>query len=84
LLEEQPGWVVCGEAADGRAAVELATEHQPDVAVIDISMPLLNGLEVTREIKKYSAKTEVLIFTMHDIDQLAREILQAGAKGYLL
>jgi DNA-binding NarL/FixJ family response regulator len=84
LLEEQPGWVVCGEAADGRTAVELATEHQPDIAVLDISMPELNGLEATRQIKKSSPKTEILIFTMHDSDQLTREIFQAGARGYLL
>jgi DNA-binding NarL/FixJ family response regulator len=84
LLEEQPGWVVCGEAADGRTAVELATKHQPDVAVLDISMPQLNGLEATRQLKKCSPKTEILVFTMHDSDQLAREIFQAGAIGYLL
>jgi DNA-binding NarL/FixJ family response regulator len=84
LLEEQPGWEVCAEAADGRRAVEVAKEHKPDVAVVDISMPHLNGLEVTRQIKKALPRTEVLVFTMHEDEQLIRDVLAAGARGYLL
>ncbi|MXP63556.1 response regulator transcription factor [Roseomonas sp. M0104] len=84
LLEQQEGWAVCGEAASGRAAVELARSLTPDVAVIDVAMPDLNGLETTRQIRKASPRTEVLIFTMHESEQLVREVLAAGAKGYLL
>ena len=84
LLEQQEGWTVCGEASGGREAVELARRLQPDVAVLDVAMPDLNGLEATRQIRKASARTEVLVFTMHESEQLVREVLAAGAKGYLL
>jgi DNA-binding NarL/FixJ family response regulator len=84
LLEAQEGWTVCGEAVSGREAVEMAENLQPDVAVLDISMPSLNGLDATRIIRKASPKTEILIFTMHETEQLVREVLAAGAKGYLL
>jgi DNA-binding NarL/FixJ family response regulator len=84
LIEEQPGWEVCAESVDGRKAVELAKEHRPDVAIVDISMPELNGLEATRQIKKAVPKTEVLIFSMHEDEQLVRDVLAAGARGYLL
>ena len=84
LIEEQPGWEVCAEAVDGRQAVALAKEHKPDIAIIDISMPELNGLEATRQIKKALPRIEVLIFTMHEDEQLVRDVLAAGAKGYLL
>jgi DNA-binding NarL/FixJ family response regulator len=84
LLEERPGWTVCAEAATGRAAVELARQHRPNVAVIDISMPELNGLEATRRIRHELPDTEVLVFTMHDSEELIREVLGAGARGYLL
>jgi len=84
LLESQPGWEVCGEARDGRAAVELAGRLMPDVAVLDISMPELNGLEATRKIRAVSPGTEVLVFTMHDAEDLVREVFAAGARGYLL
>src|SRR5882757_8355457 len=84
LVEEQPGWKVCAEATTGRQAVELAKQHKPDVAVLDISMPELNGLEATRQIRKALPNTEVLIFTMHESDELVRDVLTAGGRGYLL
>jgi DNA-binding NarL/FixJ family response regulator len=84
IIEEHPGWTVCGEAANGREAVELAVREKPDVAVLDLSMPELNGLEATRQIRKALPQTEILIFTMHENEQLVREVLAAGARGYLL
>ncbi|MCG7360394.1 response regulator transcription factor [Roseomonas sp. ACRSG] len=84
MLEAHANWEVCGEALNGREAVELAAQLLPDIAILDISMPSLNGLDATRMIRKSSPKTEVLIFTMHDSEQLIREVLSAGAKGYLL
>ena len=84
LLETESGWEVCAEASNGREAVEKAKELRPDVAVLDISMPLLNGVEATRQIRKLSPKTEVLILTMHDSESLIQEVLGAGARGYIL
>jgi len=84
LLEKQPGWKVEAEANNGRDAVAKAIELKPDVAVIDISMPALNGLEATRQIVKETEHTKVLIITMHESDPLIREVLDAGAKGYIL
>jgi DNA-binding NarL/FixJ family response regulator len=84
LLETKSGWQVCAEAANGREAVEKAEELTPDVAVLDIGMPLLNGVEATRQIRKLSPKTEVLILTMHDSEVLIQEVLEAGARGYIL
>jgi DNA-binding NarL/FixJ family response regulator len=84
LLEQQQNWAVCGEARTGREAVEMSRQLEPDVVVLDVAMPDMNGLEATRKIRKYSTKTEVLIFTVHDSEQLIREVLSAGAKGYLL
>jgi len=83
LLEEQPGWEVAAEAADGREAVEKAKLVQPDVTILDLSMPELNGLEAAKEILK-SVPTKVLILTMYDSDPLIRQTLEAGARGYLL
>jgi len=84
LLETEKGWEVCAEAANGREAVQKAEELTPDVAVLDIGMPLLGGVEATRQIRKVSPKTEVLILTMHDSEVLIREVLEAGARGYIL
>src|SRR5216684_6635585 len=84
LLETERGWQVCAEAANGREAVEKAGELKPDVAVLDIGMPLLNGVEATRQIRKLSPKTEILILTMHDSELLVQEVLGAGAHGYIL
>jgi DNA-binding NarL/FixJ family response regulator len=83
LLEEQPGWEVAAEAADGREAVEKAKLVQPDVTILDLSMPELNGLDAAREILK-TVPTKVLILTMYDSDPLIRQTLEAGARGYLL
>jgi DNA-binding NarL/FixJ family response regulator len=84
LLEERPGWQVVAEATNGRDAVELALKLKPDVVILDMSMPELNGLEATRRIRKELPKTEVLVFTMHESEELMREVLAAGARGYLL
>ena len=84
LLEAHPGWSVCAEAATGREAVELCIKHRPQVAVLDLSMPELNGLEATRRIRQEVPDTEVLVFTMHESEELVREVLAAGARGYLL
>ncbi len=84
LLEAQPGWQVCAEAADGRETVEKAKELKPDVVILDISMPTLNGLEATRHIAKEVPQSRVLILTMHESEQVIREVLDAGARGYLL
>ena len=84
LLESRKGWQVCCEAANGREAVKLAEEGKPDIALLDIGMPLLNGIEATRQIRKVSPKTEVLILTMHDSDTIVQGVLEAGARGYIL
>src|SRR5580704_1747158 len=84
LLEAQPGWEVAAEAADGRDAVEKAKRIKPDITILDISMPSLNGLEAARQIVKSVAQTKVLVLTMHDSDPLIQQVLEAGARGYLL
>ena len=84
LLESQPGWKVLGEAVTGREAVELAKRLQPDVVVMDLSLPELNGLDAARQILKDSPRTEILVLTMHHSEELARDVLQAGARGYVL
>src|SRR5262249_31203086 len=84
ILEAQPGWQVCGEASNGREAVRLVRELEPQIVVLDLETPELNGLEATRQIKKEFPDTEVLIFTMHETEQLIRDVLAAGARGYVL
>jgi len=84
VLENQPGWKVCGEASDGRQAVELAKQLGPDVIVMDIAMPVLNGLEATRQIRKAIPQAEVLILTMDESERLVSQALAAGARGYIL
>jgi len=84
IIEAQPNWQVAAEAGDGREAVQKALETKPDVAVIDYSLPLVNGVEATRQIRAALPHTEVLIFTMHDNEALIQELLKAGARGYLL
>jgi DNA-binding NarL/FixJ family response regulator len=84
LLESQPGWEVAGEAVTGREAVDLAKRLYPDIVVMDISLPELNGLDAARQILKDSPRTEVLILTMHHSEELVRDVLQAGARGYVL
>jgi DNA-binding NarL/FixJ family response regulator len=84
MLESHPGWEVCGEAKDGREAVELASKEKPDLILLDIGMPNLNGLEAARQILAVSPDIAILILTMHDSDQVVREVLRAGARGFLL
>ena len=84
LFDTKAGWEVCGEASDGRQTVEKAQELRPDVVVLDIGMPSLNGLETTRLLKKMLPQTKVLILTLHESEQLIREVLDAGAMGFLL
>ena len=84
ILESQEGWQVVAEAADGREALAKTIETKPDVAIIDYSLPAMNGAEVTREICSRTPGVEVLIFTMHDREALIRQVLAAGARGYLL
>jgi len=84
LVESRPGWEVCGEAADGREAVKAAIRLKPDLVLLDIGMPSLNGLDATRQILAESPETRVLILTMHDSEQVVREVLAAGARGFLL
>jgi DNA-binding NarL/FixJ family response regulator len=84
LLEEQAGWQVVAEAVDGREAVDKATKLKPDAVVIDIAMPSLNGLEAVRQIVKAVPHARVLVLTMYDSDPLIQQVLQAGARGYLL
>jgi DNA-binding NarL/FixJ family response regulator len=79
VLEAHSGWKVAGEAANGREAVEMVARLTPDVVVLDISMPEMNGLEATREIL-----SQILIMTLHESEELVREVLAAGARGYLL
>lgn len=84
ILEGHNGWSVVAEAADGKDAVAKAVETSPNVAVVDYSLPVMNGAEVTRQIRARVPNTEVLIFTMHDSDALIAEVLQAGARAFLL
>jgi DNA-binding NarL/FixJ family response regulator len=84
LLETQPGWKVIAEATDGREAVEKAQSMHPDIAIVDIGMPSLNGLEATRQIVKKAPRTRVLVLTMHDTNPLIQQVVKAGARGYVL
>jgi len=84
LIESRPEWEVCGEATTGREAVEKASNLKPNVVVMDIAMPELNGLEATRQVLKAVPRTAVLILTAHESEQLVREVLEAGAQGYVL
>ncbi len=84
LLESRTGWEVIGEAADGREAIKKTGELNPDVIVMDMFMPNLNGLEATREIHATYPEAKVLILTLHDLPDLARAVREAGAKGLVL
>src|SRR5215470_9007303 len=83
LLNSRTDWEVCGEAVDGREAVEKAKELKPDVIVMDISMPRLNGLEATRVIRKEVPQSEILIFSQHAAAEMRPVALQAGAQDYI-
>jgi DNA-binding NarL/FixJ family response regulator len=84
ILEAHEGWAVVAEACDGKEAIGKAVESKPDVAIIDYSLPLMNGIEVTRQIRARVPDAEILIFTMHDSNVLVGELLEAGARAYLL
>jgi DNA-binding NarL/FixJ family response regulator len=84
IIETRADWTMGGEAADGREAVALALKLKPDVAIVDYSMPVLNGLEVCRRIKSHHLHTEVLVLTMHESEEVLSEALLAGARGFLL
>ena len=84
ILEDRRDWEVVAEAGDGREAVKKVLEHEPDVAILDIGMPLLNGIEATRQIVKRAPTVRVLILSMHSDEAYITQALQAGAKGYLL
>src|SRR6266404_5438248 len=84
VLHSQPGWKVVGEAANGREAVQKAIELKPDVAVVDIGMPELDGVEAVRQIRDAVPETKVLVLTMHESDHMVRRALDVGALGYLL
>ena len=84
LLEKHENWIVCGEASNGRMAVEMAEKLRPDFVILDISMPELNGLEATRQILRKHPELKVLIFTMHETEKVILEVLEAGARGVVL
>ena len=84
VLTTQPGWEICGEASNGREAVEKVAALKPNIVVIDIGMPELNGLEATRQIIKADEMAKVLVLTVHESHQVVREVLDAGARGYIL
>lgn len=84
ILERHPGWVVCGEASTGRQAIEEAIRLKPDVILMDISMPELNGLDATPQILEKVPQAKVLILSAHDSERLIRQMLSSGARGYML
>jgi DNA-binding NarL/FixJ family response regulator len=83
-LSDRAEWTIVAEAANGRQAVKLAAELAPDIAILDLTMPELNGLDATREIRAATPDTRILIVTAHESEQLVREVLDAGAMGYVL
>ena len=84
LLGVHSDWEVCGEATDGKEALEKVNQLNPDVLILDLNMPELNGLEVTRRVHKMCPKVEVLVLTVQDSEQVMRQVLEAGARGYML
>ena len=84
LVQEEPSWRIVADVQDGRSAVAKTQELKPDIAILDIGMPSLNGLDATRQIVKVNPDTKVLILTMHDSEELIHNVVNAGARGYLM
>lgn len=84
LLEAEPDLEVCGEVSNGQEAVEMAARLNPDLIIMDFSMPILNGLDATRYILDENPKAQVIMFTMHQSEHMARKVLEAGARGFVL
>ena len=84
LLEAEPGWEIVAQAVNGREAVDAVARTRPDVLVIDLAMPELNGLTAAREILRSFPRVEIVLLTMHNTDQTIREVLECGARGYVL
>jgi len=84
LLQSHEGWEICGEAVDGREAVEKVKELKPDVVILDVGMPNLNGLAATRQLIQYDASLKIIVLTVTDVDEVIREALDAGARGFVL
>src|SRR5215469_17103359 len=83
LLSEQAGWEVCGEAVDGQDALEKARDLKPDLIVMDVSMPRMNGLDATRQVRRILPACQVLILSQHENSEMARQAFKAGARGYI-
>ncbi len=83
ILEAREGWEVCAEATNGREAKTRARESKPDIVILDIGMPELNGVEATRQILRAVPKTEVLVMSIHESEEVIRNVLEAGARGYV-
>ena len=84
LLEGQSGWTTCGEAGNGQEAIEKVLELKPDLVLMDISMPIMNGIEATKQIHRLSPSTKIVILSMHDSAQIAEQVKQSGANAYLI
>jgi DNA-binding NarL/FixJ family response regulator len=84
LIETVPDWTICGEAADGQAALDVAEKIRPDLIVLDISMPRVSGLDVIVQLRKILPAAEILVLTMHDSERMVAQALKAGARGYIL
>ncbi|HEV2206466.1 MAG TPA: response regulator transcription factor [Candidatus Acidoferrales bacterium] len=84
LLESRPGWTICAEARTGVEALALAEELKPEIAILDITMPELNGIEAARRIRKVCPQTEVLLISVHHSDSLVRDIFHAGVRGFVV
>jgi DNA-binding NarL/FixJ family response regulator len=84
LLQTHEGWEICGEAKDGREAVEMAKQLKPDVVILDVGMPNLNGLAATRQLAQHNPQQKIIVLTITDSDQVIREALDAGARGFVL
>jgi len=84
VLASRPEWEICGECRNGREAVAAAAEMKPDIVIMDVSMPDMNGIEATRQILKDNSHIQVLVLTMHDSEHMARRVFAAGARGYVL